>query len=220
MNLTIVTELQRISINLIGRDKQFKYFEILMDQLAFHIKSYSQNKEAFPKFERMIDTHVNLIFEIVEGLDSYFIEPLKERFIYNIPKYARFSLNHPLWDMPELKNLFVHEISFIPVINEFVVFLNDLINEVADNYTEQLIMKFSKNGIFELIFKIFGANMLPNEFDSMGFMVNLISKIHLHNKDFFKLSDIKKYLKHFMWLIFDKREICSNVSRFIPQDCI
>ena len=61
--------------------------------------------------------------------------------------------------MKELKYLMINDKNFLPAFNEFNVFLNDLLNEVPDNYTEGFIKKFGeKDGIFNLIFEIYGKS--------------------------------------------------------------
>ena len=73
------------------------------------------------EFERLME----YILELIELVDSLFVEPTKNYYIANISQFAKEAAEHPLWnsisDLPD---------NMKQVYNTLVVFLDDILTEM------------------------------------------------------------------------------------------
>jgi E3 ubiquitin-protein ligase HUWE1 len=216
--LQILLEINRLVMNELEKDKDMVLLDIFVENLKFYLESYSFYRSTYRIVTGVYDNFLLLLFETIEAIDSYFIDPLKSQFLFNIPRVSRTILEADFWVSESLLSMMSNDDHFLFIFNELVVLLNDLLNEVAENYLPTFIAKFAESGLLKIIFDRFGKQRISNEYDSLGFLVNLLSKVHLHSKDFFAENEIEGILTYFTDQLILKEALLSNLKRFNTSD--
>lgn len=216
--MQILLETNRLVMNELEKDKDMILLDIFIDNLKFYLEIYPAYRAKVVPMPGIYDNFLLVLFETIETIDSYFIDPLKSQFLFHIPRVARTILEADFWHSESLMKSMIEDDHFLFIFNELVVLLNDLLNEVAENYLPTFIMKFTQNKFFEVIFLRFGKQCISNEYDSLGFLVNLLSKVHLHNKTFFHEKEIEHVLGYFTSQLITKEALLSNLKRFNTSD--
>ncbi len=137
-----------------------------------------------------------MVMELLETIDSFFIEPLKTEFVFDIQKISKRLLESELFTDARFMELVREHPNFLIILNEFIVLFNDFLNEVPESSLPDIIKRYSESGFLSLVIEKFGLSNFNNEFDSLGFLVTLITKIHLYDKGFFSVEKLRLVFEH------------------------
>lgn len=214
----ILIEINRIFLHEIDKDKEFTFFEIFSSNLKSFLGVFYAHKAIIQDIEGIYCNINMLVFEVTEAIESYFIEPIKSSNNFKVPKMARLMLDNEFWESPEICELVIEYPSFKVIFNELIVLLNDLMNNVSEVYLPSYVLKFSDNGFLPLVLGRIGVESVANEYDSLGFLLNLFSKVISHNKDLVDTATMEMILKTSFDQIFTRSAVISNYKRFNGGD--
>ena len=201
--------------NEIYKDKEVVIIEILLDLLYEHVKLYNKQRANIKSIKDVMNPYIQFLYEIVESIFFYFIDPAKSSLIFNIPKITRKILEHDFWNLEELKDLCQNDPQFYQIYNILISLINDFFNEIPETLIQMFMKKFIDNGIFNMINRDFKNGKMPSDFDILSFYVNLLSRIHLHAKDYLDKEGLEMYLGIVFDLILHKDMITNNIRRFL-----
>lgn len=217
-NLEILVEIKRTFLQEINRDRESVMFELFADNLRSYLKIFYSNKEAFPVVPGTYSTISILVFETIEALESYFIDQSQMSANFKIARMARSLLESKFWEDAELVELVINYPSFSPIFNELIVLFHDLLNNIPEVTVQGYVTKFSENGFLPLIIGRIGTQTVANEYDSLGFLFNLLSKVILHNKDLIDDAQMENIIKSCFQQIFVREAVINNFKRFNGGD--
>ena len=203
--------------NEIQKDKEIVFLPILIKMFNKHITLYNDNYSKITNYPNVLNLYTQLLFELIEALFFYFIDPAKPNLVHSIPRISREILENEIWANKSIVVLIKEkkDQGFLQVFNVIISFLNDLFIEVPENFVSGLLDKFFKIGFVRLIHEEFLMNNIPSDFDLLSFYVKFLSLIFLHKKEFLGKGDMRKYLTRVFDVIFYKEMVSKNIRRFL-----
>lgn len=216
--IDILVEINRIFLQEVDRDKECVLFDLFADNLQAYLQIFYNHREHFTVTPDLYSTISILVFETIEALDSYFMDHLRNSSNFKVPKMARALMAAPFWENPELVELAVNYPSFSLIFNELIVLFHDLLNNLPDVSVASYVSRFSENGFLPLVIGRIGVQTVANEYDSLGFLVNLLSKVLLHNKDLVDDPQLEEIFRYFFEQIFVREAVVNNYKRFNGGD--
>ncbi len=157
------------------------------------------------------------MFEILESLIFYYIEPAKTNFMHFLPRISREILDSDIWVNPSIKILVKEDKDFIQLFNVLVCLLHDLQDEIPENLLSSTLLKLHKIGLFDLINEYFLYKSVPCDFDVLGYYLKIISLYHLHLPKILPFDQYVKYIQKVFSMILNKKLICNNVRRYLSN---
>ena len=186
----------------------------ILDAMAALIKkpiyAYKSEGKILPISTRRYTEFLN---ELVELLDSIFVEPLKGKYTSSLPGFAKEAAEHPVWekvaDLPE-------ELS--GVLNPIVVYLDDILTEIPENLVNPTLKHLKEVKVTQrLIDNFFQSDSLDYEF--IGFFIQFLGK-HIYSTA--RFADLDEILDRTLKLAFrkllDRKLITQNLKRFANAD--
>ena len=154
-----------------------------------------------------------LVIEMVDVIDSLFIEPTKSFYIESIGQFARTVSEHSIWDsLPKMPG-FMRQIYY-----SVVTLLDDILNELPENLVNNLLDRIRQNGLLEQLMDYF-VNLKQLDFETIGFYLLLVCKLLISPK---KPEDFDQKLKTYITKGFDcllrRPFVKQNIMRFSGAD--
>lgn len=136
------------------------------------------------------EQYTELIVDMLEVVDSLFVEPNKSFYIVSISQYAREVSKHSIWQIvtkikPSQKNIF----------DSLVVLLDDILTEMPENLVNPTLEKLKNDGVIEKLMDHF-LEMTKLDFETIGFYILLMCKFMIcpHKDEPFE-AKLKECLK-------------------------
>jgi hypothetical protein len=154
------------------------------------------------------------LVELIDLVDSLFVEPTKNYYIAQISQFAREAAEHQLWqELPHLQP------SMRKIFNPLVVFLDDILTEMPENIVNPTIRSITENGLTNLLIE----NYLTSEamdFEFIGFFIQFLGKLinNPYKPEDFEEKIAKPCLEKAFNSIHDRRCVKHNIRRFSGAD--
>ena len=153
------------------------------------------------------------LLELIELVDSLFVEPTKNFYISSISQFAREAAEHPIWqDLINVPKCMKQV--YLPI----VVFLDDILTEMPENLVNPTLKTISENGLTGILIQNFlETNQLDFEF--IGFFVQFLGKnINSPYKSENFEEKLEVCLAKAFSCIYSRSHVIHNIKRFSGAD--
>lgn len=114
--------------------------------------------------------YCDLVNEILEVIDSIFVEPNKSYYMTHLQEYSRLVSSHSLWD-----HMAALPAPFQNIFNSAVVVLDDVITEMPENMVNGMLERLVNNKLADCLLEHYlTASKL--DFEMSGFYVLFVCK--------------------------------------------
>ena len=160
------------------------------------------------------DKLIEYLVELIDLVDSLFVEPTKNYYISHISQFAREAAEHQIWnELPKLRP------SMRKIYNPLVVFLDDIMTEMPENIVNPTIKNVTENGLTQLLIDNFLASDTM-DFEFIGFFIQFLGKLinNPYKPENFEENILKKCLEKAFRCINSRKCIRHNIKRFSGAD--